>query len=84
MDTRSADVGGPSVAYSSDGERKDATVPPFAGASGKIYSDAADLLRAAHGVFESSFILTPASRAQRLRVRICKRTTLWGAREDHR
>jgi D-alanyl-D-alanine carboxypeptidase len=80
VDTRSADVAGLARAYSSSGQRKDARVPPFGGASGNIHSDAADLVRAAHGVFETSSLLTPAMRAQLLRVRVPQENYALGGR----
>lgn len=80
VDTRDGDIPGLAQAYGSDGKQKDVRVPPFGGASGNIHADAAALVRAAHFVLETKRLLTPAMRAELLRVRVSSENYALGGR----
>lgn len=70
VDTRDGEVPGLAQAYGNNGSRKVQRVPPFGGASGNIHADAAALVRTAHVALETNRLLTPAMRAELLRVRV--------------
>ena len=70
VDTRDCAVADLARAYSPSGEWKDARIPPFGGASGNIYTNAADLVRTAHSVFETNRVLSPRMRAELANVRV--------------
>ncbi|GAA4040171.1 serine hydrolase domain-containing protein [Sphingomonas rosea] len=80
VDTRDGEIPGLASAYGSDGHPKIVRVPPFGGASGNIHASAADLVRAAHGVFETGRLLRPATRADLLRVRVPSENYALGGR----
>lgn len=69
-DTVTGPLPGSARAYDKAGTPKEALVPPFGGASGNIVSGAADLVRAAHLIFDTSRLLRPASRARLVTVRM--------------
>lgn len=69
-DTRTGPLPGSARAYDNGGKLKEALVPPFGGASGNIVSGAADLVRAAHVIFDTRRLLTPQSRTRLVTVRM--------------
>lgn len=76
-----ADVPGLAAAYRADRPpvRKMDAVPAFAAASGTFYSNAADLLRAANGIFNSR-LLSPQARREILTVRVPQEEYALGGR----
>jgi len=80
VDTADGDIPGLASAYSPAGERKEARVPPFGGASGNIHASAEDLVRTAHFVLETNRLLSPPMRAQLLRVRVPQQSYALGGR----